>query len=143
MSQKQISEIIGIGTSFISQIETGKDPMPRNIPDKLIAAFGKEEVEKYFREPLPEVASERMLRKAYYKPGRTGVGYGAKKTDPPGSYTDTVNPEILMAATKTDSEWINRVLTALERRDALAMMQQKEYERQGERIDELLEFLKS
>ena len=127
LSQKQISEILGIGTSFISQIETGKDPMTSYIPDKLAAAFGKEEVEMYFVDAThAELEAERRLRKQYvpsiaaFMPVRRG-GEGA---------------------TGMSTEWIDRVLQAFERRDELALQQQREYERQGARIDELLAFLK-
>lgn len=143
LSQKQISQIIGIGTSFISQIETGKDPMPGYVPDKLISAYGKEEVEKYYREPSPAATRyENPLRKAHYNRGEKDY-YSTKKLTESDISFDTINPEIIAYANKTNSEWINRVLTALERRDELAMSQQKEYERQGARIDELLAFLGS
>jgi transcriptional regulator with XRE-family HTH domain len=123
LSQKQISEILGIGTSFISQIETGKDPMPGYIPDKLAAAYGKEDVEMYYVDAThAELEAERRFRKRYIPTGamrRSGEGF-------PGMST----------------EFIDRVLQAIERRDQLALQQQREYERQGMRIDELLSFLK-
>jgi transcriptional regulator with XRE-family HTH domain len=143
LSQKQISEILGIGTSFISQIETGKDPMPSYIPDKLADAFGKEEVEKYHRESsYAAIEAERMLRKRYLFPP---VGYYSdrrKFANGNGEMTEAVDIEIAAAAGQADSEWIDRALKALERRDELALMQQKEYERQGARIDEILAFIK-
>ncbi len=140
LSQKQISEILGIGTSFISQIETGKDPMPSYIPDKLAEAYGKEEVEKYYRETsYAAIEAERMLRKRFMLPSSAGYlrGNGA---DAEG--VKSVDIEFAMAADQTDTEWIDRVLKALERRDELAVLQQREYERQGARIDELLAFLR-
>jgi transcriptional regulator with XRE-family HTH domain len=143
MSQKQISEILGIGTSFISQIETGKDPMPSYVPDKLADAFGKDEVEKYHRESsYAAIEAEKLLRKRYlfpsggYRPARKYLTTGADGIE-------GIDPDIAAAAEQTDSEWIDRVLKALERRDELAMLQQREYERQGQRIDELIAFLKS
>jgi transcriptional regulator with XRE-family HTH domain len=146
MSQKQISEILGIGTSFISQIETGKDPMPSYVPDKLADAFGKEEIEKYHRESsYAAIEAERLMRKRYLFPsaGFSG-GYSAKRLQAASAdAADAVEQDILAAASQVDSEWIDRVLKALERRDELAMLQQREYERQGVRIDELIAFLKS
>lgn len=139
LSQKQISKILGIGTSFISQIETGKDPMPGYIPDKLAAEYGKEEVEKYHREPAFGFESERMLRKRYGYPGATAAYRTSLSVD--GEMT-----EMSVAGNSTDKkindEWIDRVLGTIERRDELALMQQREYERQGCRIDELLAFLR-
>jgi transcriptional regulator with XRE-family HTH domain len=145
LSQKQISEILGIGTSFISQIETGKDPMPGYIPDKLADAFGKEEVEKYHRESsYAAIEAEKLLRKRYLFPA-SGF-YSAKKYNTAAAITgeaaEVIDPEIAAAAEQADSEWIDRVLKALERRDELAMLQHKEYEKQGARIDELLAFLR-
>ncbi len=140
LSQKQISEILGIGTSFISQIETGKDPMPSYIPDKLADAFGKEEVEKYHRESsYAAMEAERILRKRYLLP--SSAGFYSRRHAQSGDATD-VDLEFAAVASQADSEWIDRVLKALERRDELAMLQQKEYERQGVRIDELIAFLK-
>ncbi len=126
LSQKQISEILGIGTSFISQIETGKDPMPGYIPDKLAAAFGKEEVDMYYVDAThAELEAERRFRKQY--------------TSPIGAFIPAKRGE---GSLGTNVDWIDRVLQALERRDELAFQQQREYERQGVRIDELLAFLK-
>ena len=140
LSQKQISEVIGIGTSFISQIETGKDPMPGYIPDKLIAAYGKEEVDPYFREPSYAVEAERMLRKRYML--HTGMPAYRKVFADDDIMPETSALDGMMTGNKMDNEWIDRVLKALERRDDLAMLQQREYERQGARIDELLAFLR-
>ena len=141
LSQKQISEILGIGTSFISQIETGKDPMPGYIPDKLAEAFGKEEVEKYYRETsYAAMEAERLLRKRYMMPSSAGYYSRALAADVDGA--KSVDLEFAIAADQTDTEWIERVLKALERRDEIAVLQQKEYERQGARIDELLAFLR-
>jgi hypothetical protein len=42
-----------------------------------------------------------------------------------------------------NDQLIERVLMALERRDELAFLQQKEYERQGARLDEILTFIKT
>lgn len=141
MSQKQISEILGIGTSFISQIETGKDHMPDYIPDKLIDAFGKAEVEKYYRKS-PHVAkgADRLARKRYLLPsgGYFSPSGFAGKSDA----SENVNQEVLMAACSIDAEWIDRLFKAMERRDELALLQQREYERQGARIDDILAFLK-
>jgi transcriptional regulator with XRE-family HTH domain len=138
MSQKQISEILGIGTSFISQIETGKDPMPGYIPDKLIDAYGKEEVEKYYRESFASLDSDRFGRKKYLFP--SGPYFSAKKF---ADNTDTLESLSEEAAGKISNELIDRVLFALERRDELAFQQQREYERQGARIDDLLAFLRA
>jgi transcriptional regulator with XRE-family HTH domain len=142
LSQKQISEILGIGTSFISQIETGKDPMPGYIPDKLADAFGKEEVERYHRETsLATLEAEKLLRKRYMFP--SGGYYTSRK--PQANADDPIGgaeSDFAAAAVQADSEWIERVLKALERRDDLALLQQKEYERQGARIDEILNFLR-
>jgi transcriptional regulator with XRE-family HTH domain len=126
LSQKQISEILGIGTSFISQIETGKDPMPSYVPEKLAAAFGKEEVDVYFVDATPaELEAERRYWKQFAPP--KGIG---------GDFTMPEDTE------KVSAERIDRLLRALERRDELAMLQQREYERQGARIDEIVAFLK-
>jgi transcriptional regulator with XRE-family HTH domain len=127
LSQKQISEILGIGTSFISQIETGKDPMPGYIPEKLAAAFGKEEVDMYYVDAThAELEAERHFLRRY--------------SSPRGAFIPAQKSEDLASA--PDNDWIDRVLRALERRDELAMQQQREYERQGVRIDEILAFLK-
>ena len=137
LSQKQISEILGIGTSFISQIETGKDPMPGYVPEKLAAAFGREEIEKYqYESPYP-AETERLRRNRYLSSGRTN---SSKRAGNAG-ISETADPIDAMAA-RMDAEWIDRVLKAIERRDELALLQQKEYERQGTRIDELLSFLR-
>ena len=146
LSQKQISEVLGIGTSFISQIETGKDPMPSYVPDKLAATFGKEEVDKYFRDSSHSVVeAERLLRKKYMFP--TGSGYVSSRRmydfDGDDNTPEAAAQAPVMSGRKMDHEWIHRLLSAFERRDDLAMQQQKEYEKQGERIDELLAFLKS
>ncbi len=139
LSQKQISEILGIGTSFISQIETGKDPMPSYIPDKLADAYGKEEIEKYYRESsYAAIEAEKMLRKKYlFAAGRSYMP--ARKLDENGQPIEGEQP----VYGKVDAEWIERVLKAIERRDELAFQQQREYERQGERIDDLLAILKA
>lgn len=142
MSQKQLSEVLGIGTSFISQIETGKDPMPSYVPEKLAAAFGEEEVNVYYREPSYAIDMERMFRKRFMLPG--GGQPGAYRR---GFMEDAGSPEAgimddMMGGRKADYDWIDRVVRALERRDELAMQQQREYERQGARIDELLTYLK-
>jgi transcriptional regulator with XRE-family HTH domain len=143
LSQKQISEILGIGTSFISQIETGKDPMPSYIPDKLADAFGKEEVEKYHRESsYAAIEAERMLRKRYLFPSGGYYSDRRKFANGNGETPEAVDLEIAAVAGQADSEWIDRVLKAFERRDELALMQQKEYERQGARIDEILAFIR-
>ncbi len=141
LSQKQISEILGIGTSFISQIETGKDPMPSYIPDKLAEAYGKEEVEKYHRETsYAAIEAERILRKRYMLP--SPAYYSRKHAVGAEGAADPIDLDFAAAADQADSEWIDRVLKALERRDELALLQQREYERQGVRIDELLAFLR-
>ncbi|MDR1671594.1 MAG: helix-turn-helix domain-containing protein [Alistipes sp.] len=139
MSQKQISEILGIGTSFISQIETGKDPMPGYIPEKLVDAYGKEEVEKYYRESFASFDADRLGRKKYLFP--TSPYLPSKKFN--DTDTDTLDPISPEETAKVDCELIDRVLFALERRDELAFQQQREYERQGARIDELLTYLKA
>lgn len=141
MSQKQLSEILGIGTSFISQIETGKDPMPSYIPDKLIAAFGEEEVKMYHREPAYATGAERMFQKRYMLQGGRPAYRRAFMEDAGMAEAAVMND--LMGGRKLDYDWIDRVIRALERRDELAMQQQREYERQGARLDELLDYLKS
>ena len=40
LNQKELASILGIGQSFISQIENGKDPMPEYLKEKLIAVYG-------------------------------------------------------------------------------------------------------
>ena len=142
LSQKQISEILGIGTSFISQIETGKDPMPSYIPDKLAEAYGKEEVEKYYRETsYAAIEAERLLRKRYMMSSPVSFYSRSLAAEAEGAKS-SVDLEYAIAADQTDTEWIDRVLKALERRDEIAVLQQREYERQGARIDELLAFLR-
>ncbi len=141
LSQKQISEILGIGTSFISQIETGKDPMPSYIPDKLADAYGKEDVEKYYRETsYAAIEAERLLRKRFMMP--SAAGYYSRNHSGENEVVKSVDLDFALAADQTETEWVDRVLKALERRDELAVLQQREYERQGIRIDELLSFLR-
>lgn len=41
MSQKDLASILGIGQSFISQIETGKDSMPEEYYDLLTGKYGE------------------------------------------------------------------------------------------------------
>ena len=41
LSQKELANILGIGQSFVSQIENGKDPMPETLKQKLISTFGE------------------------------------------------------------------------------------------------------
>lgn len=41
LSQKDLASILGIGQSFISQIETGKDSMPEEYYDLLIGKYGE------------------------------------------------------------------------------------------------------
>lgn len=123
LSQKQISEVLGIGTSFISQIETGKDPMPGYIPDKLAAAYGNEGVEMYYVDAThAELEAERRIRKKY------SVGAPSGRVGERSAISN--------------EEWIERTLQALERRDELAFQQQREYEKQGARIDQLIAILK-
>lgn len=136
LSQKQISDILGIGTSFISQIETGKDPMPSYIPEKLAAAYGKDEIDKYHREPVFGIDADRLLRKRYGYSASSGGFRNALAT------TDVAAMEDGLAVKKVGEEWIDRVLQTIERRDELALLQQREYERQGARIDELLALLR-
>lgn len=127
LSQKQISEIIGIGTSFISQIETGKDPMPGYIPDKLAATYGKEEVDMYYvDDAYAGFEADQRLRRRHISPAGSFISGKRGNESVAGS----------------NAEWIDRVLVTLERRDELAFLQHREYERQGARIDELLAFLK-
>lgn len=40
LNQKELACVLGIGQSFISQIENGKDPMPEYLKEKLIAVYG-------------------------------------------------------------------------------------------------------
>lgn len=141
MSQKQLSEVLGIGTSFISQIETGKDPMPSYIPEKLAAAFGEEEVKVYHREPSYAADAERMFHKRYMFQGGRPAYRRAFMED--AGMAEVAAMDDLMGGRKVDYDWIDRVIRALERRDELAMQQQREYERQGARLDELLSYLKS
>ena len=143
LSQKQISEVIGIGTSFISQIETGKDPMPGYIPEKLAAEYGKEEVEAYFREPTYDEV-ERHLRKKYRLPAgafSSMRGYG----EPPRGFGEGYSADPAAAPIPLEGanmELFERILTAIERRDELAIQQQREFEKQGARIDDLFAMLK-
>jgi transcriptional regulator with XRE-family HTH domain len=138
MSQKQISEILGIGTSFISQIETGKDPMPGYIPDKLADAYGKEEIEKYHRiTSLAAIDAERGRNKFLFtKSGCFNAKFADNNSNDDPDTDDTIN-------IKSSSDLMDRILFAIERRDELAFQQQREYERQGARIDELLSILRS
>lgn len=127
LSQKQISEVLGIGTSFISQIETGKDPMPGYIPDKLAAEYGKEEIEGYYIDDAHAgFEADGRLRRKFVSPLAI---LGSAKRGGEG-------------VAGSNGEWIDRVLLALDRRDELAFLQHREYERQGARIDEILAFLK-
>ena len=41
LSQKELAAKLCIGQSFISQIETGKDPMPDELRHKLVTIFGE------------------------------------------------------------------------------------------------------
>jgi transcriptional regulator with XRE-family HTH domain len=137
MSQKQISEILGIGTSFISQIETGKDPMPGYIPDKLIEAYGKAAVDNYFHEDPVVVETERFgfgHRKYMFSPS---AYFPTKKGADSGDTTEVA------ASDELNEGLIERVIFALERRDELAFQQQREYERQGARIDEIVSYLRT
>lgn len=130
LSQKELSEVLGIGTSFISQIETGKDPMPSYIPEKLAAAYSKEEVEMYFVDAThAELEAERSFNKRFFTPMAAPSFYMRRSMEP-------------QRPAAPNAEWIERTLQALERRDELALLQHREYERQGLRIDELLSLLK-
>ena len=40
ISQKKLADLLGVGQSFISQIETGKDPMPDSLINKLVEILG-------------------------------------------------------------------------------------------------------
>lgn len=40
LSQKELANMLGIGQSFVSQIENGKDPMPDSLKDKLTSIYG-------------------------------------------------------------------------------------------------------
>ena len=136
LTQKQISEILGIGTSFISQIETGKDPMPSYVPEKLAAKYGNEEVEMYYVDAThAELEAERRLLKRF---ASTPPSMGAAIT--PSIYSRRSGMGSVTGP--ANNEWIDRALQALERRDELALLQQREYERQGFRIDEIIAYLK-
>jgi transcriptional regulator with XRE-family HTH domain len=139
MSQKQISEIIGIGTSFISQIETGKDPMPAYIPEKLAEAFGKSEVEKYFRTASFSALDAERGRKKYLFPNSI---LAAKLMNDNGE-SDNFDLDEESLAGKSTTDAMDRILLAIERRDELAFQQQREFERQGARIDELLAMMRN
>lgn len=39
ISQKKLADLLGVGQSFISQIETGKDPMPDSLINKLAEIY--------------------------------------------------------------------------------------------------------
>lgn len=39
ISQKKLADLLGVGQSFISQIETGKDPMPDSLINKLVEIY--------------------------------------------------------------------------------------------------------
>ena len=41
LSQKELANILGIGQSFVSQIENGKDPMPDSLKEKLTSIYGE------------------------------------------------------------------------------------------------------
>ena len=49
LSQKALSEQLGIGQSFISQIENGKDPMPDSLISKIKEIYNLEDVGKYHK----------------------------------------------------------------------------------------------
>jgi transcriptional regulator with XRE-family HTH domain len=134
MSQRQMSGIIGIGTSFISQIETGKDPMPAYIPDKLAEVFGQDEVDKYQKSTDGQSFSTLFQRRYLFSP-RAGYQNLTEEGGLEASY-------LAGAEAGREAARIDRVLDALERRDELAFLQQREYEKQGVRIDELLAILK-
>ena len=48
LSQKALSEQLGIGQSFISQIENGKDPMPNSLISKIKEIYQLDDVSNYF-----------------------------------------------------------------------------------------------
>jgi len=49
ISQKALSEQLGVGQSFISQIENGKDPMPNALISKLKEIYQLDDVSKYYK----------------------------------------------------------------------------------------------
>jgi transcriptional regulator with XRE-family HTH domain len=139
MSQKQLSGIIGIGTSFISQIETGKDPMPGYIPDRLASVYGQDEVDKYNRIEEHSVHSVQQPQRRRYaystsQNGSLGMADANASFETTCTGTDPGSPE---------NQRIDRLLDALERRDDLAAIHLREYERQGARIDDILAMIRN
>ena len=49
ISQKALSEQLGIGQSFISQIENGKDPMPDSLISKIKEIYQLDDISKYYK----------------------------------------------------------------------------------------------
>ena len=117
LCQKEPAKLLGVGQSFLSKMENGKEFIPEHISDKLTELFGYEDIVKYLK---------------------------AKTEDksPIGSESTGANDMRLNTREKTEEDRFDRLLNALERRDQLAFLQQKEYEKQGGRIDELISLLK-
>jgi hypothetical protein len=110
--------------------------MPGYIPDKLAEAYGKEEVDKYYRQsPFENIDIDRHGRgKNFHFPSFFSL---SRSTD------EESDGRANGGLTVENDQMMERVLLALERRDELAFMQQKEYERQGARLDEILTFIKA
>ena len=57
ISQREISQKTGVAQSFISQIESGKDPMPDALVSKLKEIYHIDDISDYIKEK-PKTASE-------------------------------------------------------------------------------------
>ena len=140
LSQVQLAKALGIAQSFVSAMETGKDPIPESLPYKLKELYGIEDIARFERADATSFDANNSdaslvsdaFRQYNHASGREVAG---GKVD-----ISNTNPQ---TEEEMNAERFDRLLDALERRDQLAILQQKEYEKQGSRIDELISLLKN
>lgn len=109
--------MLGVGQSFLSKMENGRESVPEYIPEKLIELFGRDDVERYQKK---DGEDDFLLNNSQLTSGNPAPAFDERLR----------------------AEQFDRLLLALERRDQLVFLQQKECERQGNRIDELISLLK-
>lgn len=67
ISQKKLADLLGVGQSFISQIETGKDPMPDSLINKLVEIYPNDTLDVFneansFKDDNPKNTNRHLQR---------------------------------------------------------------------------------
>ena len=67
ISQKKLADLLGVCQSFISQIETGKDPMPDSLINKLVEIYPNDTLDVFneansFKDDTPKNTNRHLQR---------------------------------------------------------------------------------